>query len=79
MKLIDQFIAKADGGATYTVLCYQDQIPTGSHDDANSTIPGLKRFVTSDDQALNFRDANTFQIVATGETIRRVDARSSRT
>jgi len=71
-KLIEQFIAKGDSGRKYTVLCYQKQIPAGSHDDQNAAIPGLKRLVTSDGKDLNYQDEKTFTLVQTGEIIRRI-------
>lgn len=70
--IIGQFQAISDSGNKYTIIEFQKIIDAGSHDDINAEIKGMKRLATSDGQAVNFKDSNTFEIVETSEIVRKI-------
>ena len=60
---IGSFIVKTDSGKEYTMVEYAE-------------IAGPKRFVTSTGLSANRIDAETFELVQTGEVIRKIQALS---
>jgi hypothetical protein len=70
-KLVEQFDARKANGQVVRLHAYQDMIDAGTHDDPYATLPGMKRFETSQGQAVNFIDDNTFKIVVTDEILTR--------
>ena len=68
--VLGKFTAKSDSGRTHTIVIYQEWIDASTMDDPGAKIPGMKRLATSSGEAVNRIDEKTFQIVATGETVR---------
>jgi hypothetical protein len=66
----ERFKAKSDSGEIYTVLKFQKQINAGSLDNPKPKL--IPRFVTTSGVMLNQIDAETFQIVATNELVRKL-------
>jgi hypothetical protein len=71
-RLIGSHKVKADDGTIHEVLELQEIINAGTFDNPNAIIPGLKRFALRAGGPVNFVDENTFKIVMTGKTVRRV-------
>lgn len=62
---------RADDGSEHTIIEYQEiiesQTMTGHH-----SVPGLKTLRDSRGRHCNFIDDDTFEIVETGQTVRKV-------
>lgn len=71
IKEIDSFPAFTDTGTEYRIFQYQEYIDASTAQKPNATIPGLKFMETSDGFHVNYLDDNTYQIVETGEIVRR--------
>ena len=71
--LVESFLAKDRHGQLYTILVYQDFIVTRSLDGHSSRLPGLKSLYTSDQDAVNWVDENTFEIVSSGIMLKRAN------
>lgn len=70
-KEIDRFTATADSGKTYTIIIFQEYIPSGTLDSPHDMIEGLKSVLTSSGARVNRIDSDTYQIVQTGEIVRK--------
>lgn len=71
-RLVEEFQAISDAGETYEISVYQDFIDGGTLDKPTNWIPGMKKMLLQDGGHVNWIDDNTFKIVSSGETIRRV-------
>ncbi len=71
-KEISRVEARADNGTTYTVIEYQKIIETRLLSGQMSRASGTKRFALSNGGSVNYRDPETFEIVQTGEVIRKI-------
>jgi hypothetical protein len=72
LEEIDRFEAADSDGYSYTVVILQNFIKTRTRSGV-SRHPGLKEARTIDGWALNTSDGETFEIVDTGTTIRKID------
>lgn len=64
---ISRFKAESELGDVYTIIEYQTYLDAGTEE-----IKGLKELQTTDGQAVNMVDNNTFLIVVTGEILKRI-------
>ena len=72
-RFIESFEARDDTGKTHQIHLYQEMIDvTPSLSQQRDFIPGLKRYATSDGEALNFINDNTFKFVSPEKTIIRI-------
>ena len=71
---IDRFRAKNENGKEYIIIEYGEEIDVTSFDSGGKReyIPGLRRLATSNGLSVNQINPETFQIVSTGETVRKV-------
>jgi len=69
---IDRFIAKSDNGTEYIIVETQYFISVRSPDKTIGEIPGVRDFLTSTGEIVNFINGQTYQIAATKETLHRV-------
>ena len=65
------FKAKGESGTIYTVIEWQTMIQTRMMDGMHET-PGTTFLSLSDGRDVNVIDDTTFQIVSTGEVIRKI-------
>lgn len=72
LEEIDRFEAADCDGNSYIVIILQNVIEARTRDGI-SRIPGLKEAQTIDGLALNTSNGETFEIVDTGTTIRKID------
>ena len=70
-KEVDRFDAVSDEGDIYTVVVFQEFTEFRSLT-GGSTVPGLQEFRLLDGSFVNQIDPETFQILDTEETIRKV-------
>ena len=61
-----RFKAKADDGRIFTIIEYQDFPDAGTIDDRRPTVSGVRRFLTSDGERVDYKPDGTFQIVSSG-------------
>jgi hypothetical protein len=73
MRVTDQFRVRSDKGIVYNAICRQRVIDTTSLQERSERL-GMPEYRLEDDRPLNFIDQDTFQIVATGERVRRIPA-----
>lgn len=64
------FAVYAADGTKLRVITIQHMIDATSMD-GPGVVPGLRELRLEDGRAVNYLDENTFQIVATGEIVRR--------
>jgi hypothetical protein len=69
---VKRFLAKSDDGKYYTIIEYQSYTSTATLENPHGEIAGFKRLVTSTGLQVNFIDAETFKIVETNETLRKL-------
>ena len=69
---IDRFEARADDGTIYVVVAIQEYADASSMARPNQWIEGFKRLELLDGAPVNYINAETFKIVASGEIIRKV-------
>lgn len=69
-RLIARHQMQSDDGTRYEVLEYQEFLDAGTKDGPD-WVPGLKRLVLANGRHLNHIDDDTFQIVVTGQIVRR--------
>lgn len=65
------FLCRADDGSEHTVIVTQKMIDASTMED-QEFVPGMKTLRTLFGQHCNFIDDNTFKIVETGQTIRKI-------
>ena len=70
-KVIATHRMKADDGTIYEVDEIQEYISSRPHSGGERWIPSLKRLELTDGSHVNHIDDDTFEIVSTGEIIRR--------
>lgn len=71
-KLIARHDCIAEDGTRHIIEEWQQQIRAGHQQDPHATIPGMKRLVTSRGMRVNYIDQATFEIVQTGQIVRKV-------
>jgi hypothetical protein len=70
---INSFRVKSENGMDLIVIEYQEEIDVTHHgSDHREYIQGMKRLATSTGLSVNQIDPQTFKIVSTGETYRKV-------
>lgn len=70
---VERFSAISDSGKHYTIVVYQNFIDVTTLNSQNrEELPGLKSMITSTGLTVNYIDPNNFQIVQTGEHLRKV-------
>lgn len=69
---IDRFTVKSDEGKEYTIIQYQEYIPSRESNDPAAEVAGLKRLATSEELHVHFIDPKTFKIFETGEIVRKI-------
>ena len=62
---------RSDDGSEHTIIEYQEMIDV-SPVDRTKSVPGLKTLVDSLGRHCNFTDDDTFEIVVTGQIVRKV-------
>lgn len=67
-----RFKARSSKGTEYMIIEYQNFIDASSHQFRDGEVSGLKRLITSDGLMVTYIDPETFKIVDTGETVRKV-------
>ncbi|MDO8531902.1 MAG: hypothetical protein Q7T26_07015 [Dehalococcoidia bacterium] len=67
-----RFRVVTDDGRLFVIVEYQEFIPVGTLTSRHEEIPGMKRLATSTGFHVNFIDSTTFEIVETGERVRKV-------
>lgn len=68
----DRFLVKGDGGRTYTIVQHQEFISAGTLPNPRAEVAGLKSWATSTGLTVDTIDRETFEIVETGERVRKV-------
>jgi hypothetical protein len=72
-KIVEEFDAKADGGAVYRIIATRNEVNTTHLQSGSpSSLPGLVGYETREGHKVNQIDENTFEIVRTGEMVRRM-------
>ena len=71
-EIVEQFDAKSDSGKVYHIVVRQSRVDMGSLDDPRASKPGVREFRTDDGDAVNMKDEQTFEIVHTGEIVKRI-------
>lgn len=72
-EIIDRFQVLAPEGTVYGALIKQNRIRSSSMDDrVHEYIDGMKEVCLTDGRRMNRIDDSTFEIVATGEIVKRV-------
>ena len=69
---IRRFRAKSETGKEYIIIESQNFISARSFESPNGEVAGLKSLFTSMGLSVNYIDSETFQIVQTGEIIRKI-------
>ena len=69
---VDRFNAKSDSGKVYTLITYQDFLPAQSKEDPVGQAAGPKSLLTSTGFRVKIINPQTFEIIATGETLHRI-------
>ena len=67
-----RFIAKTEAGKVYTIIEKQEMIAAPTFQDPRGELPGQRSFVTATGQHVDYVSTNTFKVVETGETLRKV-------
>lgn len=70
-KLVDRFQAVDEDGNKYEIEIHQE-IRVVRHQHGSAEIPGGRRATTSTGLALRTRDGQTFQVVNTGQILRKI-------
>lgn len=70
--MVTRFRARAAGGKICEVVCWQPEINTSTLQGRDS-IPGMPQYRLEDGRPLKAIDANTFEIVPSGERITRIE------
>ena len=72
MTVIARYKARSNQGKEYIIIRNQEYIHTEDNS-GSENIEGLSSYTTSDGLPVKRIDAKTFQIVETGETLRKID------
>lgn len=78
IKETERFNALSDTGKMYTIVTYQEFLPTLNIRNPFDKIPGEKIMETTESQAVKCIDETTFQIIATGEILHKVIKKESK-
>jgi len=73
MILLEEFDAQSDSGKIYAVQIWQEEIDASSMSSGRKKILGMKQAMLSDGSHVNVIDSETFEIVDTGEIIRKIE------
>tara|TARA_R100000365_G_scaffold3600_1_gene12559 strand:- start:3507 stop:3731 length:225 start_codon:yes stop_codon:yes gene_type:complete len=68
-----RFKARAADGKIYTVVEYTNMIRSRPISGPAEEVAGSKSLLLTDGRHVNYEDEDTFEIVVTGETLKRVD------
>jgi hypothetical protein len=72
VETIGSFDATSDSGKIYHIVVRQSRGDMGILDDPRASKPGLREFWTDDGEPVTMKDEMTFEIVRTGEVVKRV-------
>ena len=72
-RLVEEFQAVGDDGKSYEISVYQEFIDTSIMRNPNKRIPGMQEMTLGDGGHVNWIDENTFQIVSSGQIVRRAN------
>jgi hypothetical protein len=71
--VLERFRVRADDGTVYDALILQERIRSRSIDESRDTyIPGMKEARLVGGGSMNVLDEDTYEIVRTGERVRRI-------